>query len=237
MDLSNIFTSITTSAIVTGLITLALNTWIKGKINLNYDKKIEKFKDELAELSEQRKLDFERKIHDFSLYSSKKHNVYPEIYKLLLETRLFLIHCNTENEIPLSLRENPRGLNVYLIDMGVPEEKRKELMYNYDINKSNSIKDMAEVIFLLKINDLSKNITKAKDFFYANEIYVSEELSTRIEHVLNNFQLALSQLIFSIDNKEIDFPYSLIDQIELDLKYIRGHIKDELAIADYDFNK
>jgi hypothetical protein len=86
--LSNIIVSVITSTVVT----LIINTIIKGGIGFYFSSRLEKFKTDLVIITEEKKLDFQKKIHGFSLYSNKRHEVYPMLYKNFIEANDALSH-------------------------------------------------------------------------------------------------------------------------------------------------
>lgn len=59
---------------------------IQKKIDSYFNKQLEQYKQELSIISENIKYDINRKLFDFEAYASKKHTVYPELYRLLLES-------------------------------------------------------------------------------------------------------------------------------------------------------
>ncbi|AIE59098.1 hypothetical protein [Bacillus methanolicus] len=76
---------IITSILTSGIVTLIINSIIKGGISHYFNKKLKRFETDLNVMSEEKKLDFQRKLHDFGLYSGKRHEIYPMLYKYLIE--------------------------------------------------------------------------------------------------------------------------------------------------------
>lgn len=102
--MSNIIVSVITSAVVT----LIVNTIIKGGIGFYFNSRLEKFKTDLVLITEQKKLDFQKKIHDFSLYSNKRHEVYPMIYKNFIEANDALSHSYRMSRIQQDYLSNKK---------------------------------------------------------------------------------------------------------------------------------
>lgn len=191
-------------------LTLIINTFFKGGINHFYRRKLEKFRADLTVLTEEKKLDFQRKIHDFSLYSNKKHEIYPEIYKNLLkaknELEFFLGIILTFENTP-KINQNERKKTFYLI-----QEVLKQTTNAYDyflyseLFLSDEVSKIGEEIFK-ELNEMSSYISSTYTFNEEEDNPYKLFSSADLRKDINNVSL-----------KIIDF---------------RTKMKDELNIGDY----
>jgi dsRNA-specific ribonuclease len=90
---SNIF-SFSLGAVTIGAIVYFLfKKTAENFISNHFQKQLEEYRHQLNYIAEEKRFDFQRMLNDFSQYSSKRHEVYPELYKLLLETKRIAIEC------------------------------------------------------------------------------------------------------------------------------------------------
>jgi hypothetical protein len=77
--------SITLAGIGTILV-FTLRTYIKSQTKNFFDKNIKDHKHELTKSLKEVEFDYQRKIHDFTLYTQKRHDIYAELYEKLFRT-------------------------------------------------------------------------------------------------------------------------------------------------------
>jgi len=56
----------------------------KKNFDYHFEKKIEEYKNEMQNILEFNKFDLQRKIHDFSLFTTKMHETYQNVFSLFL---------------------------------------------------------------------------------------------------------------------------------------------------------
>ena len=81
--------------------------WLPSKfIELKYSKSLEKYKVGLQEISESTKFQYQRKLVDFNLYTSKKHKCYINLYEAMVKAEGYVFSLHG-----LSLRSNYEWCN------------------------------------------------------------------------------------------------------------------------------
>ncbi|MEM5598395.1 hypothetical protein AAHB53_22535 [Niallia circulans] len=135
---------------------------VKGGISHFYNRRLESFRNELTLLTEEKKLDFQRKIHDFSLYSNKRHELYPEIYKNLLkakkELKFFMGIVSTLEDIP-KIDQNTKGKTFYYIQEVLKQIENAYDHYLYsELFLSDEVSKIGEEIFE-GLNEIGRNIS------------------------------------------------------------------------------
>lgn len=206
MDWNTFLISLLTSSGVT----VIFNFIIKGGISHFYNRKLENFKTDLSLLVEKKKLDFQRKIHDFSLYSNKRHEIYPEIYKNTLKAK-------NELEIFLGL------LLTYENTPRINQNEKKNTFYH--IQKLSNQTANAYDHFLYSELFLSDEVSK-----------IGEEIFKD----LNEMGSYISSTYFINEEKDNPYKfisYSDLrkknDNVLLKINDFRTKMKDELNIGDY----
>ncbi|MFP3668961.1 hypothetical protein SB717_27875 [Priestia sp. SIMBA_032] len=81
MEIAGLITTIVTSGVVSSLITIGLQMFLKGRINYHFSKRLDSFKEQFSNQAEIRKMDIDKQLHDFTLYSTKRHEIHPELFK------------------------------------------------------------------------------------------------------------------------------------------------------------
>lgn len=231
MDWKTILTSLVTSSVVT----LIISTLIKGGIGFYYSRKLEDFKKDLSTLLEYEKFDFQRRIHDFSLYSSQRHIVYPELYKLIITTFnniRYSNYCPVTNE--KTMRES------YLVNLLREKRYKEEQIEKYLImwrENPTSVFDILEDVFIRKdAAEISKGNEKLFEYFNLNELFLSDKLSQIVDETVANLtQLSaeVPHILFYNNSHDLELTEAMIREINNQVQHIKSIIKDELSIADY----
>jgi hypothetical protein len=228
MDFGTIFTSVVTS----GIVTVGIQTFLKGGINNYYNKKIELFKDDVAKLSEFRRLDFERKIFDFGQYASKRHEVYPLVYKQLLIAKSDIFSMRGYFKDLTFEEYNTEDITEYLVKRKVPKGKISEITSIWDTNREQALLVMRKYLSLFKNNEIEDELIKARNLFLEFELFMSDFLSEHINLLLG----ALSDLflIYQIGTTTHQEAQKIREEITVAFEILKKTMKDELSIGNYE---
>lgn len=183
---------------------------VKGGISHFYNRRLESYRNELNLLAEEEKLNFQRKIHDFSLYSNKRHELYPEIYKNLLkakkELEFFMGIVITLEDTP-KIDQNTKGKTFYYIQEVLKQIENAYDHYLYsELFLSDEVSKIGEEIFE-GLNEIGRNISSAYS--------LNSEKDNPIK-------------FFSSSDLQKNINY-----VSLKIIDVRTKMKDELNIGDY----
>lgn len=176
-----IYKYISWGAIIAGSITgigFLIKYLIQKKIDSYFTKKIETYKQELAIITENAKYDMSKKLFDFEAYASKKHEVYPELYRAAFEPwdRLsnfkFIIERNS-GDIELDLDDG--SLEIRFDEEFMPIMRGLVIAYDY---------------FYMNELYLSENTAKA----YRETLEVLQELARRTHEIFYNFYANIADI-------------------------------------------
>lgn len=141
-------------------------------VDQRFNKKLEDHKYELHLLMETNKFDFQRKAHDFTLYTTKKHAVYAELYDLYLRADGYVVHLLTQPNMILKDIRDKEELVYALTKSNFPEHLIKRFVDNWDIkNKKELFQELTETFEELDFDRTKKAIGIAKNSFLINRIY------------------------------------------------------------------
>ncbi|WP_445505806.1 hypothetical protein [Niallia sp. 03091] len=219
MDWKSVVISMFTSSIVT----LIINSMIRGGISHFYNKKLENFKSELSLLTEEKKLDFQRKIHDFSLYSTKRHEIYPILYKKISDSFNDISLLNKWEQLSVNLRQRQENSNL-----------------------ENQLPNTIE-----KIKETLQKTEECLDYFIDNDLYISKELSHSLSDLIgrlagvsnymhikkllennNNIELSRDIIGTRYDQNDLDVN-SEIEKLNDEIYKVKEQMKLELGVGDY----
>jgi hypothetical protein len=231
MNWESVIISIFTSSFVT----LIISTFIKGGIGHFYNKKLENFKNDLSLAAEERKLDFQRRIHDFSLYSTQRHQVYPEIYKLLINA-FANIRFSRYCPVPFDNEMRKRALIGILRDNKYSEEQIEKYLIMWKESPMSLFNFFNGKFIQKDIEEVNKSINLLFEYFNLNELFLSDDLSKLVDETIGNLTMLNAELpymLFYEDPKDIEITIRLFNEIDDQIQEIKKIIKKELSIGDY----
>ena len=159
--------------------TMVIIWFLKKIINHYFEGKV---KNHFTEM--QKKLDFEyqRLIADFGMYSKKRHQIYPKLYKLGLEV---------ENRISTvdSIAGNPdftdfsrEDIVRYLNFLKVTEQIKTEVLAFWDANdKDSAIAVIRNYEYLRNLVNANHTLIKLKRHFGESRLYLSDDVELLLE--------------------------------------------------------
>jgi hypothetical protein len=221
---------IITSAITSGIVTVVINNFIKGGISHHYNKKFKRFETDLNVMLEEKKLDFQRKLHDFGLYSNKKHEIYPMLYKYLIEASNAASYALVKKNVPDKMfAEKALLLLKDQKDCENKEENIEKLFADHEIELAKEAALSAE---------------KAFDFFRESELFLSENVAKQCEKIVIDLMKVSRDMLSKILMEHgMDFGIkktgdyltinNKIDEINFQIFRLKATMKNELGIGDY----
>jgi hypothetical protein len=226
-------TTILTSSIITTLITLLLNTILKEGIMQRFRKGLVKYKHDLDKIVEKRKSIFERKIYDFTQYSSKKHEVFPAIYKQTLIAKSYIFSMRGHYKDLTFEEYNKEDISAYLTNKKIPNGKIQGIINNWDLDRDLALLEMRRYLKLFKYNEAEDELIKARNLFLEFELYMDEDLSD----LLNTLIGALTDLFTIYELGTYDMVQNSIkirEEIQASFDLLKKKLKKELSVGDYE---
>ena len=233
------------TAITTSIIFI-FKKYYGTKIENTFQRSMESYKQELIVATENAKFDFQRKIQDFNLFTTKKHEVYGELNKLLLTAEggiLNLYGLRTE----LSYEEyNREDLKKLMDREGFPEGKMDEILKFFDANdKFNAILLMKHFLRIKEFRDANNELINARNFFWASIFYFSNEVEEKIKVIFIKLAALLirQEQIFQAPDTAHELRNKLgLESIELKknipdlIEKLLVNMKQELSVGYYQKN-
>lgn len=212
-------------------------------LNHQYDKRLASFNEQITIDAELRKLDFDRKIHDFSIYSVKRYEVYPDLFKRIYRTQVTLWHRKSLFPIPSDITsikdviELVEDANISLQEETISQ--LDELLTQYETvkvrnkdkkeNLNKILNDILEVMSRLIYIDCTEYLVKQQDqlvdFYTENVLYLSEEVSSKGWEAVKK----LGEAIRTKDSTD----ENLISDLNRTVEELQAILKQELSVGDY----
>lgn len=127
---------------------------IQKKVDSYFNKRLETYKHELAIITENAKYDISKKMFDFEAYAAKRHSVYPELYRAAFEPWDRLSNFN------------------FIVKLDSED------------NETNFDKKSLEMRFDEEFTPIMNGLAMAYDYFYMNELYLSENTAKAYREAL-----------------------------------------------------
>ena len=219
--LDTIIISSSVSTIILSTTIFIIKKFFSKKIDCHFNKKLEEYKNELNVINRQVEFDYQRKIQDFSLYTTKKHEKYIELHELLniangaIRGLMGLQHELTYEEF------NKEDVEKMLFDLKVPSGKINEIFTIWDDNgKEKAIKVMKEYLQMFKIISAKDSLIEVNNFYLKSRLFFSNDLCNYFEKSHSN----LNEL-FALSKESIKLPGSLGRNGSIKINELRDKVK------------
>jgi hypothetical protein len=174
---------------VQGLLLVAAPLILKKVAEASIDhvlsRRLEAYKAELQTVTETVKFDFQRQLHDVSLFASKRHGVSADIYKAIREADghirgLFgLRRTSTFEEF------NEADLRNAMTSLKVPTGQQDTILAVWRVDRPRGIRDLNQYLRLLEIIRAREAFHEAQNLTLINEIYLSEAVTSALDRVFS----------------------------------------------------
>ncbi|AUO12325.2 hypothetical protein [Priestia megaterium] len=242
MDMQTVLMTVVTSGVVSSLATLGIQTFLKQGITHHFNKELALFNAEITLQAENRKLDLDRRMHDFSIYSNKRHEAYPELFKQIHKVIANfkgiedIVLISTEF-IPL---EDKSSFTNYLNDLGIIFSERltneiDELFKEYEEGSDldRHLLKARHIIETHLLKEVGKKYDELQEFYIVNLLYFSDDVSKESNILIQGLGYLIAPITVPPHLKEKFNKDLLYDEIESGLFKLKEIIKKELSIGDY----
>lgn len=223
---------ITSVSIISGLVLYLIRALIKDKINNYFGKKMENHKHNLQLITEQAKFDYQRKIQDFGLYTTKRHEAYAEVYKLVLIAYGKVTDLRGLRRV-LSFEDyDSEDIKKYLEEKKIPTRKITEIVGKWDVDREIAVKEIRGYEKLRFFQEARNDYAEARNYLYLNELYMADEIVKDVGNVLER----LGKLLINYEYPDAGTRtenQSLIKEIDGGLVTVKDSMRKELSISYY----
>lgn len=218
---------------------------IKATINHQFLKNIEKHRSKLMKINDKYRQELNSEIErlkhqqqrvfkDFELYTSKKHERYPEVYKYLEIAYGRIFSLRGEGRYLSFENTNRTDIETYLKSLNVTNQDTEQILNLWDKQKSIAINKLQSIRRLINYNEAYEKWIEANDFFIFNELFLSDEAAKHVRIVLDYLweYLELLEPSFPLEPEMTRRQTELKNQIlPTEREKMKVLIKQELTMA------
>lgn len=217
--------------------------YAKKSVDQQFAKKLEEHKHDLQLIIEQNKFDIQRKMHDFSLYTTKRHEMYSKLYSLFMTAQGSVGSMWGYRQVPDFSKYKLEELHKYLLENNVSDEKVTYYMSNWDFpERRETAKEVQKLYDTLELAKAKRDAIKTHNEHLYSRLYLSEPVS----NICGNISLRLRQVCDDLDeifNDEIPGRDRVevrkgittkLDLINEEMLQLKSHMQKELSIGYYE---
>ncbi|MEH7419594.1 hypothetical protein V7266_30645 [Neobacillus drentensis] len=196
-----------------------INTVVFGVLAFRFNRKLEDQKYKIS-----------RKYKDFELYTVKRHETYPELFKLILITYNKASGSFSKSNSLHFEGYNTEDIKYYLEEQKIPIGKINEIVQMWDQSRELAILEIIKFEQLISVKDAWQSFTDAANYLYQNELYISDEVADHCRQIF--FKLQNLNLNLKYPNPETVLEDSrLIVETRNALFELKNIMRQELSIA------
>ncbi|MCD4652760.1 hypothetical protein K8T06_02375 [bacterium] len=180
--LYNVVIPALTSTVVVGLWYLILQKVISGKVYFHFNRKLEDHRHDLTTISESLKYDYQRKLEDFNLFTTKKHAIYMKLYELI-HIAFGKVGNLTSSRPILTLEDRDKtDIEMYMDVYNFPNKIKSRILNMWDTNQASAIGIIRKYKRLFEIQDARFAIMEARNYSITNKLYLSDSVFDKISN-------------------------------------------------------
>lgn len=237
--------SVTAVAIIfIGAVWTLIKYYAQKQVDQQFNKRIEEYRSELQLIVESKKFDFQRMSYDFNLYRNKKHEYYPELYKLTISAITALRNLMFDWQMPQFEKFSSDKLALYLAKKGMAPDKIKESISSHNDGLfQNIIYEIKTIEWAI----VKQKFVEANNFFESYEIFLSKDVIDISRIIFGAGDQMIKSVAWDILYKSYDNdeevtslrPDAHINTQELykvlfeNGEKLKSQLKKELSVADY----
>jgi len=224
---------IISSIALIGAIWAGVQYLVKKLVDQRFNKRLEDHKFELQVLLENNKFDFQRKVQDFSLYTSRKHAIYAELYDLFLRADGYVRRLLTQPNITLQDFYDKQDLAYNLSKADIPVHIANRFVEDWENkNREDTISELIKYLEQFEYIRTKDAVNNAKNTFLVNRIFLSEET----HKIMSELNQIYANIIFTQEVMGRVQPQNykdIAEHCERLIKNLTEAVKSELAIGYY----
>ncbi len=205
MDIYDLIFSLGIPASVTTLLFFLLRKYFGSKIDLASKKSLAEHQQKLDLVGESAKLNFQRKIQDFSLYNSKKHEKYIELHKLFLEAQSRLLGLYGLRSRPSFVEYSEDDLRKKMETEGFVSGKIDEVLEIIrTVGRDEGIGKMRKYLRMIEFQKAERSIQQVQNFYWISKLFFSDNIDRKSDELLKIMNELNSYYITYMDTPPTD---------------------------------
>lgn len=180
-----ILTAAIVSPVVTGAIAFLLRTHLTAFFTGKMQKEVNRHKQELDSQTERLKSGLQREAMQSECLINGKHTIYPELYKkLLIAEGALLVNEGLRFTLDDSVLTDD-DIKGILEQNNVLASQIDEILSTLKRDRNAGIEKYRKMIMQCEVSEARRALTDAKNYFFVNELYLTEHVSNAVSKVLS----------------------------------------------------
>ncbi|PBB04976.1 hypothetical protein [Salimicrobium humidisoli] len=236
------------TVVVVGIVAFLLRTYFKNLITHFFKRELADYQHNLSLITEEQKFDYQRKLQDFNLYRTQRHESYRVLYKNAV-TAVKNVKKMGNHQFPNFESMTDDEIFLYLKKEMVDEIDINEALRKYGESEDTSF--LKTSLAKAKATVIIKKVEEFENHYRENELYYSKEIIETAKPMIDIFeQLTKILALQSITNSVFDFDINELgiswieeelskvednkDELEARLESLKSAIVNELSIGEYE---
>lgn len=149
---------------------------------------LEKYKNELLKITEQAKFEYQKQLADFNQYVVKKHNIYPELFRLL-QVAQFRIKDFKAPMQPINYSTfTIQDLKAILDVKGLPNLFNEGILLEWEKIKNDGVEKIKFFVERVELMAARNSLQEFKNYFWLNVIYLSPLVEKKMEEFIKKIE-------------------------------------------------
>lgn len=243
MNWSNILLSISSTllTLLVILLTPIYKNYVAKIIENKFSKQLELHKHNLNLLTENIKFDIQRKTYDFNLYTSKRHEIYKDLYKNILIAHGRVVSLMGVRNVVDIKQLNLEGLLEYSKQLDFPNSISNELTEKWGLDEDICKRYFQSILRNKEFSDAEYSINNLNNLHLESKLFLSERVDFLTDSLVRNIKLLLHRYNFSEKYAYVPNytnggakPEEIENNLKLEIDKICDFMKQELKKGDYE---
>lgn len=201
--------------------------WIRGRVSSQFDKELETHRHRLSLDAEQVRADHQRRLHDASLYSVKKHEVYRELFnKLLIADGAvgLLVGSPIVQSYDAYTADDIRFAMERLQFTG---SQKEVVLREWDRDRKSALKVFNTGLRNIERSNAHEAVREANNYFLVNALYINDSNSNAVAEIMKVLNANLGHAMFPSEDSRAE-QRKLNDQSSELIERLKRALREEL---------
>ncbi|MEH6989620.1 hypothetical protein [Cytobacillus firmus] len=180
-------------SLISGLVVASYFLFQKAAQHV-FNRNVEKYKGQINQELEKLKLQHQKTLKDFELFTSKKHEKYPEMFLKLEKAIGSIMTIQGERKFYTFDNVNKDDLRIYFNDLNMTNFDQDRIFRLWEDEKETAKDEIRKLERKLKISNSRADWYDANDYFIYNQLFFSENVILVINNLLDSLYMYLENI-------------------------------------------
>jgi hypothetical protein len=230
LDISQFVTAATAGATAGALASWGVKVWWENRVKTASSLALAKFQAELGGVAAAASFDYQRRLQDFNLFVTKKHDAIARLHELLLDAMSRVAHlASTQTTRAVLDHLNAADASHYLQhDANIPSGKRDEILSFWETNREHAVSLLYEYQDWMQPELAQRAWDKAHNERLRSDLYLPPDVSRAASELLHGLAMLLRQASVENGRPSPDTQHRAA-AIHKELELLRALMRAEMA--------